>query len=447
MELLVLLLLFLINGFFSMSEMAVVSSRKARLQQLHDEGHPAAGVALELANTPSDFLSAIQIGITVIGITSGAYGEARMSAQVAAWLTQWPAIAPHAQLIAVTLVVIGITLGALIIGELVPKRLALVNPEAVASFVARPMLWVAKLAHPLVRFLSIVTDTILRVVGGRTVASPPVSEEEIRVLMEQGTEAGVFEEHEHQLVSRVFRLDDLRTAAVMTPRTDIVYLDMNDTRENLLTRIAEAPHTFFPVTRGDLDNVEGIVSVKELLIDIVREGTLDLAARLKKPLYIPETLTVTEVLHAFKQHHQMVALIVNEYGEFQGMVTLHDVMEALIGDIGDVDEDADMEIVRREDGSLLIDGSVSVERFKEALTVDDPLPGEETGSYNTLAGFVMLQLGRVPQVADHFEWEGLRIEVVDMDRNRVDRLLVSRTVAPGGATDANSGDASGKSDA
>lgn len=426
MEIFVLLLLFLINGFFSMSEMAVVSSRKARLQQLYDEGHATAGSALELANNPSDFLSAIQVGITVIGITSGVLGEATLSADVAAWLSQWPAIARHAHLMATSLVIFGITIVSLIIGELVPKRLALVNPEAVASFVAKPMSWVAVIAHPIVRFLSFATDAILRLLGRSAVASPPVSEEEIRVLMEQGAEAGVFEEHEHQLVTRVFRMDDITTGAVMTPRTDIVYLDIEETREQILTRIADAPHSHFPVTRGDLDNIEGIVSVKELLVDMVNDVPFSLEGRLKKPLYIPDTLTVTEVLRAFKQHRQILALIVNEYGEFQGMVTLHDVMEALVGDIGTLDDEADSDIVRREDGSLLIDGGVSVERLKHVLVIDQDLPAEDTGTYNTLAGFVMLQLGRVPQVADHFEWNRLRFEVVDMDRNRVDRLLVSR---------------------
>ena len=430
MELFVLLFLFLINGFFSMSEMAVVSSRKARLQQLYEEGHTAAGAALELANNPSHFLSAIQVGITVIGISSGAFGEATLSADVAAWLSQWPLIAPHAHVIAVTIVIAGITAGSLIIGELVPKRLALLNPEAVASYVAKPMKYVATAVYPIVRFLSFATDAILRLLGKRAVASPPVSEEEIRVLMEQGTEAGVFEEHEHQLVSRVFRMDDLRTAAIMTPRNDIVYLNMDEPLETILAHIAEVPHSLFPVTRGDLDHIEGIVAAKELLVDLVRNKTCDLKARLQKPLYIPETLTVTEVLRAFKLHRQTMALIVNEYGDFQGLVTLHDVLEALVGDIAPAGAEEDPDVVRREDGSFLIDGGVSVERFKHALGIEEELPEEDTGSYNTLAGFVMLQLGRVPQVADHCEWEGVRFEVVDMDRNRVDRLLVMRLPPP-----------------
>ncbi|HUP94427.1 MAG TPA: CNNM domain-containing protein, partial [Burkholderiales bacterium] len=210
MELLVLFFLFMLNGLFSMSEMAVVSSRKARLQQLFDEGHAGAGAALELANDPSHFLSTIQVGITVIGISSGVFGEARLSAHVTEWLAQWPLLAPHAHGIAVTLVVVGITIGSLLIGELVPKRLALMNPEAVASAAAKPMKWLSLIVYPVVRALTFATEGMLRLLGRHAVTSPPVSEEEIRVLMEQGAEAGVFEEHEHRLVSRVFRMDDLR---------------------------------------------------------------------------------------------------------------------------------------------------------------------------------------------------------------------------------------------
>jgi putative hemolysin len=430
MELFVLFLLFVLNGVFSMSEMAVVSSRKARLQQLFDEGHAGAGAALELANDPSHFLSTIQVGITVIGITSGAFGEARLSAQVTEWLAQWPVLAQHAHVIAVTLVIAGITVGSLLIGELVPKRLALLNPEAVASAAAKPMKWLSLIVYPIVRVLTFATEGMLRLLGRRAVASPPVSEEEIRVLMEQGAEAGVFEEHEHRLVSRVFRMDDLRATAVMTPRTDIVYLDLEEPRQALLDRLTDAPHSRFPVTRGELDNIEGVVEVKALLGDLVRGREIDLASSLVKPLYIPETLTVTDVLESFKKHHQTMAFIVNEYGDLQGLVTLHDVMEALVGDIGSAAEAGDGDIVRRDDGSWLIDGGISVERFKEALSIEEPLPDEDTGDYNTLGGFVMLQLGRIPQVTDRFEWNGLRVEVVDMDRNRVDKLLVMRLGEP-----------------
>jgi putative hemolysin len=432
MELLLLPLLFVLNGFFSMSEMAVVSARKARLQQLHDEGHAAAGAALELANQPSHFLSTIQVGITVIGITSGVLGEATLSARVAEWLAQWPALASNAQGIATAIVIAGITVASLLIGELIPKRLALVNPEAVASLVAKPMRWLSAFVYPIVRVLTWVTDAVLRLLGSRATASPPVTEEEIRVLMEQGARAGVFGPHEHQIVSRVFRMDDLTTAAIMTPRTDIVSLDMEASREANVARIAEAPHALFPVVRGDIDHLEGIVAAKELLVDLARDAPFDLARHLRRPLYIPETLTVTEVLRAFRQHRVTMALIVNEYGELQGLVTLHNVFEALVGDIGPTDSEADPDIVTRADGSLLVDGAVTIDRLKHVLEIeDDELPGEDSGSYNTLAGFVMLQLGRVPRTGDRFDWGGFDFEVVDMDKNRVDRLLISRRT-PGG---------------
>ena len=426
MELVVLLLLFVVNGLFSMSEMAVVSSRKARLQQLFDEGRAGAGTALELANNPSHFLSTIQVGITVIGISSGAFGEAKLSAAVAAWLSQWPLIAPRAEGIAATIVIVGITIGSLLIGELVPKRVALLNPEAVASTVARPMKWLSSLVHPVVRLLSMATEALLKLLPKRATDNPPVTEEEIRVLMEQGAEAGVFEEHEHELVSRVFRMDDVRVTSVMTPRTDIVYLNLEESEDELRQRLAGAEHSRFPVTRGDLDNVEGIVEVKALLGALVLGKKLDLAAHVLKPLYLPETLTVGEALAAFKQHHHTTAFLINEYGELQGLVTLHDIMEALVGDIGAEVEAGDEDICRREDGSWLIDGGVPVDRFKEALAIEEALPEEHTGSYNTLGGFVMLQLGRVPKSTDRFEWGGHRFEVVDMDRNRVDKLLVTR---------------------
>jgi putative hemolysin len=424
MELVVLLLLFVVNGLFSMSEMAVVSSRKARLQQLFDEGKTGAGTALELANNPSHFLSTVQVGITVIGITSGAFGEATLTAQVADWLAQFEPIRPRAQAIAATLVIVGITIGSLFIGELIPKRIALLNPEGVASTVAKPMSWLSALVYPIVRLLSAATEAVLKLLPKRAQETPPVTEEEIRVLMEQGAEAGVFEEHEHELVSRVFRMDDLRVTSVMTPRTDVVYLDLEEPADVLRERLSAAPHSRFPVTRGDLDNVEGMVEVKALLGDLVLGRKLDLVAHLMKPLYLPETLTVTEVLAAFKKNRQTAAFLVNEYGELQGLVTLHDILEALVGDIGAEDEAGDEDIVRRDDGSWLIEGGVSVERFKEALGVEEALPEEDTGNYNTLGGFVMLELGRVPKAADRFDWNGYRFEVIDMDRNRVDKLLV-----------------------
>jgi putative hemolysin len=419
MELLVLAILILCNGVFAMSEMAVVSSRKARLQQFADEGRSGAAAALALANKPTIFLSTIQVGITVIGITSGAFGEATLAQGLSDRLSQWPAIDPYSDQIALGVVVAGITFASLIVGELVPKRLALVNPESVASLIARPMQMLSTITYPVVRLLSFTTEGVLALFGIRTSTEAPVTEEEINVLMAQGALAGVFERHEQAIVSRVFRLDDLRVTGVMTPRSEVVYVDLDLPLAANLRRMVEASHSRFPVARGGLDRIEGIVFAKTLLEDAVAGRPLELGSRLAKPLFVPETLTVTAVLASFKKHRQTVALVVNEYGEVQGLVSLNDIMEALVGDIATVDNESERDIVRRDDGSWLVDG------FKDVVGVEEPLPEEDAGTYQTIGGFAMMRLGHVPRVSDAFEWHGLRFEVMDMDRNRVDKLLVT----------------------
>jgi putative hemolysin len=437
MELLILSALILLNGVFAMSEMAVVSSRKTRLQQWADEGRPGAAVALALANEPSSFLSTIQVGITVIGILSGAFGEATIARPLAAWLREWPALAPHADLLALAIVVAGITLASLIFGELVPKRLALLNSEAVAAAIARPMRLLSRLAYPVVRVLGATTDGILKLVGARRANAPPVTEEEIKVLMQQGTDAGVFEAHEQAIVARVFRLDELKVTGVMTPRSDIVQLDLDAPLPVNLRVIVESGHSRFPVTRAGLDRIEGILEVKTLLEDSLSGRPVDLASRVVKALFVPESLTVMEVVAAFRKHRRTLALVVNEFGELQGLVTLNDVMEALVGDIATVDDETEPDVVRRDDGSWLVDGGVTVERFKDLLEIDAPFPEEGSGAYHTLGGFAMLRLGRVPHVGDRFDWDGWRFEVVDMDRNRVDKLIVTPVAAPAGRSAAH----------
>ena len=425
MELLILFGLILTNGVFAMSEMAVVSSRKARLQHLADEGRRGARVALRLAQEPSSFLATIQVGITVIGITSGAFGEATLVKDVSDWLSQWPLFDRYSAGIAVAIVISGITLASLIFGELVPKRLALIDAERVASLVARPMRALSRLAYPLVRALSAATNGVLRLVGLHSKGEAPVTEEEIKVLMEQGAEAGVFEAHEQQLVSRVFRLDELRVTGVMTPRGDIVYLDVEEPLEENVRRIVDGQHSRFPVVRGGLKDVQGIVLAKTLLEDALAGRPVELA-NLAKPLFVPETLTVMDLVAQFKQHRQTMALVVNEFGDVVGLATLNDVMEALVGDIATADDEHERDIVPRDERSWLVDGSITVERFKDVLGIEEALPEEALGTYHTVAGFALLQLDRVPRVADRFEWRGWTFEVVDMDGNRVDKLLVTR---------------------
>ncbi|MBK6337734.1 MAG: HlyC/CorC family transporter [Betaproteobacteria bacterium] len=425
MELLLLFFLTLLNGLFSMSEMAIVSARKARLQHLADEGKQGARVALQLAQNPSTFLATIQVGITVIGISSGAFGEATLVTGLSEWLSQWPLLDRHSQGMASAIVISGITLASLILGELVPKRLALLNPERVAGIVAPLMHLLARITYPVVHLLTAATEGFLNLLGLRSAVESPVTEEEIKVLMEQGAEAGVFEEHEQQLVNRVFRLDEMRVTGVMTPRGDIVYLDLDDPLAANVQRIRDAHHSRFPVVHGGLKNIEGIVLAKSLLEASLAGRPFELT-NLAKPLFVPETLTVMELMASFKKHRQTMALVVNEFGDTVGLATLNDVMEALVGDIATAEDENDRDVVQRDDSSWLIDGSVTVERFKDVLDIDQALPEQELESYQTIGGFAMLMLDRVPRVADRFDWDDLTFEIVDMDGNRVDKLLVTR---------------------
>jgi putative hemolysin len=429
MELLILLLLILLNGVFAMSEMSVVSSRKVRLEQWADEGRPGARVALALANEPGDFLSTVQIGITAIAISTGALGEATVAKDLAGQFSAFSLLRPYADTLALAVVVVGVTLCSLIIGELVPKRLALRNPEGMASATARPMQLLSQLASPLTKALNVATEAVLRLFGIQALQGPPITQDEIKVLMEQGARAGVFEKHEQVMVSRVFRMDERRLASALTPRVDITYLDLNDPFEANRRKLLDSPHSRFPLCKGGLDDIVGIVHAKALLDDAFAGRVADLASHASKPLYLPDTLTVMELLEMFKKRRQHLALVVDEYGELQGLVTMTDVMETLVGDIPTVEEAYEPDIVRREDGSLLMDGTVAAERFREVTALGQHLPGEDTGSYHTLGGFVMMQLGRVPQVGDKFESCGFQFEIVDMDGNRVDKLLVSPTAA------------------
>ena len=425
MELMILLVLILLNGFFALSEMAVVSSRKARLQQLADDHRAGASAALMLANEPSSFLSTIQVGITLIGITSGAFGEAALSGDLSTWLSRWPTLDPYSDTLAVVLVVAGITLASLIVGELVPKRLALLNPEALASFVAKPMQILSRLAYPVVWLLSLVTDGVLKVLGLGGFAQPPVSEEEIKVLMEQGAEAGIFEEHEEKLVSRVFRLDQIKAGGIMTPRVDIVCLDLDESREENARRIVAHGHSRFPVVKGSLERVEGIALARDLLAHALAGKPLDPAAQIGPALFVPTRMSVMELMELFRKHRQTIAITINEHGAVAGLVTLNDVMEALVGDIATADEEAEPDLLMRDDGSWLADGSMTIERLKSVLELDEQLPGEEEGAYNTVGGFFMERLGRVPVAGDGFDCAGWRWEVVDMDLRRVDKALLT----------------------
>ncbi|MEC4746948.1 hemolysin family protein [Methylomicrobium sp. Wu6] len=429
MTIIVLGFLIILNGVFVMSEMAIVSARKARLQQWSEGGRMGAGRALALANKPANFLSAVQFGITVISILSGALGEATLSEQAAESLSRFAWLRPYAERMAFWIPVTGIAAFSLILGELVPKRLALLNPEGIASAMARPMEIISAIAFPLVRLMNFFTDLVLWMLGVRASVHPPITEEEINVLMAQGAEAGVFEKHEQALVSRIFRLDDQSIRSVMTPRGDIVYIDLNDSFETNRQKLLHSGHSRFLICKGGLGEVVGVLRAKSVLDAFLEGKPFDFASDAVKPLYVPETLTMIELLGAFKKHRQHLGLVIDEYGELQGLVTLNDVMEILVGDVATVEDESQPEIVQRKDGSWLVDGDIPIERFREAMKIDYKLPGEGVQAYRTLGGFAMMCLGRVPQIEDQFVSHDLRFEVVDMDQNRVDKLIISRIEA------------------
>ncbi len=434
MDIALLLFLILLNGVFAMSEIAVISSRKSRLHRLAEDGSPGAGTALALHNDPSTFLSTVQVGITSVGILSGAIGESALADPLTVWMSQFALMEPYARGIAITLVVVGLTYFSVVVGELVPKRLGLLAPEGIASFIARPMNALSRFSRPVVWLLSSSSALLLRLMGARRKEEPPVTDDEINVLMEQGAEAGVFHESEQEIVSNVLRLDEQRIGAIMTHRSDIYLVDLDDPEEEIHRRIAESPFERIVVCRDGLDHVVGILRTSDLLKTALAHAPLNVEAILRQPLYVPETVTTIQLLESFRKARMQFALIVDEYGELEGLVTLTDVLTSIVGDLPSSDAPDEQDVVMREDGSWLVDGAVTMERLKSALDIDEEFPGEEENAFNTLGGLIMHLLGRVPAVADHFDLRGLRFEVMDMDRNRVDKVLVAR-IAPPSDTD------------
>jgi putative hemolysin len=423
-EILGLLILVLLNGLFSMSEIAVVAARKPRLRQRAAEGDAKAAAALELAETPNLFLSTVQIGVTLVAVASGALGGASLSTRLAVVLARVPWLAPYSESLALVAVLAVITYLSVVIGELVPKRLAMSRPEQIASLMARPMRAFATISAPVVHLLSISTRLLTRLLGIGHDGEPPVTDEEIESLFREGTEAGVFEEAEQDMVKGVLMLGDRRASALMTPRPEIVWLDVSDTCEDLLAKLAEFRHSRFPVAEGSLDNIVGEVQAKDLLLQLLRGEAFDIAALVRPPLYVPEVMPALRVLETLKQSGTELALVINEYGSVEGLVTLADVIGDVVGEVVAEEEETQPEIVRREDGSLLVDAMVTVDELKEHLNVS-ALPDEDTGLYQTVAGFMVLELGHIPSVAESYEWDGLRFEVLDMAGQRVNRVLVS----------------------
>lgn len=425
LETLIIFLLLLANGIFAMSEISIVSSRKARLQQRADDGEPGAQIALKLAESPGRFLSTVQIGITLVGILAGAFGGATLSRQLSVWISGIPALMPFADELAFAIVVILITYFSLVIGELIPKRIGLNNPEAIAVRIARPMRFLSRLTAPLVSMLTFSTEVGVRLLGIRPSGEPPVTEDEVRVMVEQGARVGVFESFEQDVIESLFRLSDRRVDVIMTPHTEIVWLDLDAPVEENLQIMRDTQYSRFPVARGGLDNVQGILRSKDVLIATIRqENPLDLQKLLTPPLFIPASTPAFRVLEQMRLTGSHLALVINEYGGVQGMVTLFDMLEAIVGDLPMEGGAIQQELVRREDGSWLVDGLMAIDEFCEALDLQD-LPGESRAGYQTVGGFMMAQLGAVPTAGQSFEWNGLRFEVLDMDGRRVDKVLVA----------------------
>lgn len=416
----VLFFLILLNGVLALAEAALMSARKARLQGLADDGDKAAQIALELANEPMAFLSTVQIGITLVGILAGAFGEATLAGQLATLLERAPLLAPYSRALSLVIVVIIVAYVSLVLGELAPKRLALYNPERLASLVAPPMRVLSRWASPAVRFLSFSASLVLRLFGVTDIKDAPVTEDELKVLIAQGTAAGVFDAAEQNIMRRTLRLGDRTAATLMTPRPDIVWLDLDDDPAEVWRKITTTTFTRFPVARGALDAIAGVVRARDLLTSAGRGDSLSLESVLQPPLLVPESTPALRVLEILKRARSQMALILDEYGGVSGLVTLEDILQAIVGDISD--EAQPTEAVRRLDGSWLLDGALPVDEMQELLDLDD-LPG--AGDYLTVAGFIMRQLGHIPSAGDRFTWENCEFEVVDMDGRRVDKVLVS----------------------
>lgn len=423
-EILIVSFLILINGFFSLSEMAIVSARKMRLQQQAEDGKKGAQMALALSEEPTRFLSTVQAGITLIGIMNGALGGATIAEELAAGLSEVPWLAAYSEAIGVAVVVIFITYFSLVIGELVPKRIALNNAEDIAVRVAGPMNSIARLVTPLVSLLSASTELVVRLLGLKPSTEPKFTEDEIKIMIYEGSRTGIFEEAEHEIMEHVFRLDDRKVSTMMTYRTDVAWLDVDDPLSDNLQKMVSAMYSRYPLCKGSPDNVLGVVHMKDIFAQSIQGHELDLNKVVRPALFVPESITALDLLDQFQHKKEHIAFIVDEFGGLVGIVTMNDIMEAIVGEIPTLDDEIEEpRIVQREDGSYLVDGILSIEELKDLLDIYE-LPDEDEGGYETLGGMLMSGLGRIPQAGDVWQWEDLRFEVVDMDGYRVDKVLI-----------------------
>jgi putative hemolysin len=425
-ELFVICCLLLVNGLLAMAEIAIVSARKARLLVLAEQGDARARIALGIAEKPTRFLSTVQVGITLIGILAGVFGGATLADNASAWIAQFSLLAPYADMLGIGLIVTSITLASVVVGELIPKRLALHSPERVAIALTGPIGIFSRLVSPVANALAFITDRLLRLVGIGQPVDAPITEDEVRSLIRKGIDAGNFHHAEEQMVEGVLALDQLSVTALMTPRPKIVFLNLDDTDEINWRKIVASGHSYFPVYQSSRDQVVGMVAVKALWAHSAIGLPTTLKNLLVPPLIVPETLTAAALLEQFKKSGKHLAIINDEFGTVEGLVTLKDVLEAIVGDLPDLNRRNQPAAKQREDGSWLIDATFTTVELKELLNVNGELPHEDTADFQTLGGFVMTQFGRIPLAGDYFEWSGWRFEVVDMDRHRIDKVLLSR---------------------
>jgi putative hemolysin len=421
-ECIVILVLISVNAYFALSEFAIISAKKARLRQKSDEGDTGAAEALRIAQDPISFLSTIQIGITVVGIFAGAYGGATLAQSLAPLVGKLPQLAPYQDFISIFLVVLIITYLTLVFGEIIPKRIAMDNAESIASAVARPMRILSYAVAPAVFVLTLSTEIFLRILGLKRSQIPSVTEEEIKIMLEEGAEKGVFDTSEVNIIEEIFNLGDRNVSSVMTRRVDMIGVNLNNTPDANYQILAETRHSYFPVYRGVLDNIVGVISVKDLWASAAVGSKPDIEKTMRKPYFIPESFSVMRVLEAFKKSHVPVAIVTDEYGSIEGMITLYDILESIIGGFQNFNRPELQSIRQCSDGSWLVDGDIFLDDLKEIISVDK-LP--ERGVYQTLSGFIMYLLQRIPETGDIIEFNDFRLEVVDMIGNRVDKVLLS----------------------
>ena len=423
MKILSMIFLIVLNGIFAMSEIALLTARKNRLQKLAEEGKSSAAVALRLGEDPTTFLSTIQVGITSIGILNGIVGQSVFAGPVSGWLARLGLAPQTAAFVAIIAVVVLVTYVSIVVGELVPKRIGQISPEAIACSVAKPIRLLSILSRPFVWLLSSSTSGLVRVLGIGRDGLDSVTEDELQAMLKEGSETGVIEEQQHTMFRNIFQLDDRLAGSLMVPRSDVVFLDTSLPMDDNLKRVAESEHTRFPVCEGGLDRLVGFVRGNQLMAQVLKGKIPEWANCLQPCTFVPETLTGLELLEEFQEGAIDIAFVMDEYGEFQGIVTLHDLLEAVTGEFRQVNPE-DSWAIRREDGSWLLDGSIPIPEMMDRLDLSR-VPELEKGHYNTLAGMFMLLLEKLPKEGDHVSWEGWRFEVVDMDGNRIDKVLAS----------------------